>query len=256
MNEAYWSGNKSHEGKIKSLISDDDRTYQIKGGATFGEKNYTRLIIDSNNNHIVPATEDEGRYICLHVSDHKKEDKPYLKTLNEFRDNQKKMEKLMYFFMNFNYKPYEKHLFQAPISDLFIEQIKHNFNKIQEWWYRNLNEGNIYNVRTIKDADGIRVANEDLWNSFREFHKGKKHYDKQASFYSDFSKMVDKCIIKPTKVDEQNGKLIADLSKCREFFSNKFYVSEFEDMEGWGEFVNPLMPKPVSNSSYVADSLI
>ena len=34
MNEAYWSGDKSNEGKIKSLITDDDKTHSRREKAS------------------------------------------------------------------------------------------------------------------------------------------------------------------------------------------------------------------------------
>ena len=238
LNEAFWSGDKSMEGRIKSLISDDEMSYEIKGGAVFGDKNVTRLILDSNEKYIVPATYDEGRYICLSASSSRKGDLDFLGKVNNLRHNQKAMEKIMYFFMNFDYKPYEKHLREAPKSELFIEQVMQNFTKIQEWWYRNLSEGDIYNSDYIKDADGIKISNEELWNSFKLYHKGKTTYDKQASFYSDFKNLTKGCILNNNiKVNNgKNGKLIANLKICKDKFKESTMVSSFDDNSEWNTY--------------------
>ena len=233
LNEAFWSGDSSMEGNIKSLISDDEMTYEIKGGAIFGDKNVTRLILDSNDKYIVPATEDEGRYICLSASSSKKNDKDFLGEVNELRKRKKAMEKIMYFFMNLDYKPFEKYLREAPKNKFFIEQVIQHFTKIQEWWHRNLEEGNIYNVHYITTADGIKIANETLWDSFKLYHKGKTQYEKQSGFYSDFKSMISEtCVLKNNiKVNSTvNGKLITNLPTCREQFRKKYGVT-FDDMQ-------------------------
>lgn len=247
LNEAFWSGDKSAEGRIKSLITDEDMSYEIKGGAIFGGKNVTRLILDSNDKYIVPATADEGRYICLNASSCKKGNREFLGAANDLRKNQKAMEKIMYFFMNFDYKPYEHHLREAPKNAFLVEQIVQNFTKIQEWWFRNLQEGNIYKANYVLDVDGIKISNEAFWESFKEFHKGKTQYEKQQSFYSDLKELLDGVVVKNTvKVSAGvTGKIIAPLSRCREAFTQKYLVSDFDDVLGWSQAYNPNMPLPI-----------
>jgi len=235
LNEAFWSGDKSMEGRIKGIITDDDFSYEIKGGAIFGAKNVTRLILDSNEKYIVPATEDEGRYIVEGISDCKKGDKKFFTSVNDLRKSQRAMEKLMYFYMNFDYKPYEHHLREAPKSQHLVEQIMQNFSKIQEWWYRNLQEGNIYKANYVLDADGIKIANEALWESFKEFHKGKTQYEKQASFYSDLKELLDDAVTKNGVKASVGvtGKIIAPLGKAREIFTQKYLVKDFDESVAW-----------------------
>lgn len=246
LNEAFWSGDKSMEGRIKGIITDDDFSYEIKGGAIFGGKNATRLILDSNEKYIVPATEDEGRYIVEGVSDCKKGDKDFFASVNELRKSQKAMEKLMYFYMNFDYKPYEHYLREAPKSSHLIEQIAQNFSKIQEWWFRNLQEGNIYKANYVMAVNGIKIANEALWESFKEFHKGKTLYDKQQSFYSDLKELLDGVVVKNgVKVSAKvTGKTIAPLSKCREAFTQRYLVSDFDDVIDWSQANLMNIPMP------------
>lgn len=247
LNEAFWSGDKSAEGRIKSLITDEDMSYEIKGGAIFGGKNVTRLILDSNDKYIVPATADEGRYICLNASSCKKGDREFLGAANDLRKNQKAMEKIMYFFMNFDYKPYEHHLREAPKNAFLVEQIVQNLTKIQEWWYRNLQEGNIYKANYVLDANGVNISNEAFWESFKEFHKGKTQYDKQHSFYSDLADLIRDVVVKKgVKVSVNvTGKTIAPLSKCREAFTQKFLASDFDDRIDWAQAYNLDMPLPI-----------
>ena len=252
LNEAFWSGDKSMEGRIKGIITDDDFSYEIKGGAIFGAKNVTRLILDSNEKYIVPATEDEGRYIVEGISDCKKGDKEFFTSVNNLRTSQKAMEKLMYFYLNFDYKPFEHYLREAPKSKHLVEQIMQNFSKIQEWWYRNLQEGNIYKTSYVMDANGIKIANEALWDSFKEFHKGKTQYEKQISFYSDLKDLLSDGVIVKNGVKVSagvTGKVIAPLSKARELFTQKYLVSDFDDRIDWTQPFGLDIPHPVAYSA-------
>lgn len=250
LNEAVWSGDKSLESRIKGIVTDDDMTYEMKGGAIYGAKNVTRLILDSNEKYVVPATADEGRYLVLGATDSRKGDTEFLGKANNLRKSKKAMEKVMYFFANFDYKPYEHYLREAPKSKFMIEQIVQNLSKIQEWWYRNLQEGNIYKADYVLDANGIKISNETLWNSFKEFHKGKTQYEKQHSFYSDLKDLLSGVVVKNgVKVSARvNGKIIAPLSKCREDFTSKYLISDFDDMDDWSQsnLLNVPLPVPLS----------
>ena len=248
LNEAVWSGDKSLESRIKGIVTDEDMTYEMKGGAIYGAKNVTRLILDSNEKYIVPATADEGRYLVLGATDSRKGDTEFLGKANNLRKSKKGMEKVMYVFANFDYKPYEHYLREAPKSKFMIEQIVQNLSKIQEWWYRNLQEGNIYKANYVLDANGIKIANEVLWDSFKEFHKGKTQYEKQQSFYADLKELLSDVVVKNgVKVSAGvTGKIIAPLSQCREDFTSKYLVSNFDDLVDWSQPNLVNIPMPVS----------
>jgi len=234
LNEAFWSGDKKIEGSIKSLISDDDTTYEIKNGPSFSGKNYSRLILDSNEKFVIPATFDEGRYIALEASDSRKGDIEFHDKTNEIRKNTKKMEKLMYFFFNFNYKPYEQYLREAPKTKLLGEQIKRNFNLILKWWYSVLINGIIPHVHYIKDGIGIRIATSDLWNSFIRYHNAlKTKYENEDSFYTDIKDdfLDDILLKKGLKMPSTNSsaKVLKSLKECRNAFIKKYHIEDFED---------------------------
>lgn len=252
LNEAVWSGDKKIESEIKSLITDDDMSYEVKNGPKITGKNSTRLILDGNDIHIVPATYDEGRYIALFVSAHKKGNKEFFKVVNEIRNNKKAMEKLMYFYSTFNYKPYEDQLREAPKTKFLGVQIKRNFNLIQEWWFSCLQEGKINNVSYIGDAKGIRISNDNLWNSFEIFHgKNKLKYFKKNNFYDDIKdEFLDDIIIKNNqKMPGTNiyAKVLAPLKVCREKFIKKYYQEEFENMDSQEWTLNNIFPSTINS---------
>ena len=43
--EAFWAGDRTSEGALKTLITEDCRPIEIKGKDVFSTRNYTRVII-------------------------------------------------------------------------------------------------------------------------------------------------------------------------------------------------------------------
>ncbi len=81
--EAFWGGDKQAESNLKGLITESHLLIEPKFVNAFTVRSYTRLIIASNNDWVVPTSEDERRYLVLHVNDESKGDKAYFKAIQE-----------------------------------------------------------------------------------------------------------------------------------------------------------------------------
>jgi hypothetical protein len=66
--EAFWAGDPRQESTIKKLISDRPTTYEYKGVTSFPGVNRVALMFGTNNEWVVPASEDERRYCVLATS--------------------------------------------------------------------------------------------------------------------------------------------------------------------------------------------
>ena len=85
--EAFWAGDKHGEGVLKDLITNDTIAIERKGYDVTQQKNYTRLIITSNNDWVIPAGELERRFMLLDVSDEYAQDEKYFKAIFEEMKN-------------------------------------------------------------------------------------------------------------------------------------------------------------------------
>jgi hypothetical protein len=65
--EAVWAGDKHTEGHLKGLITSNDQMIESKGVDPIRIRNYTRLIMTSNEDWVVPAGKDERRFCVLDV---------------------------------------------------------------------------------------------------------------------------------------------------------------------------------------------
>jgi DNA primase len=71
--EAVWGGDKQAEGRLKALITEQTLDFEPKGIDKMTMKNHVNLIIASNEEWAVPASEDERRFFVLDI-----EKKPYM----------------------------------------------------------------------------------------------------------------------------------------------------------------------------------
>ena len=63
--EAVWGGDKTNEGILKVMISEDKRVIEIKGKDAFEVDNCTAYGICSNNDWVVPVGRQERRFLIL-----------------------------------------------------------------------------------------------------------------------------------------------------------------------------------------------
>ncbi len=80
-NESVWGGDKSSQGKLKSLITDDVQSVEYKGRDVVTMKSYLRVIFATNEDWAVPRGLEDRRYVIIDVSDVRKRDFEYFKEL-------------------------------------------------------------------------------------------------------------------------------------------------------------------------------
>jgi hypothetical protein len=75
--EAIWGGDKTNEGILKVMISEDRRVIEIKGRDAFEVDNCTGYGICSNNDWVVPVGRHERRFLILRVKSDRRGDFEY-----------------------------------------------------------------------------------------------------------------------------------------------------------------------------------
>jgi len=75
--EAFFAGDRTHEGVLKALVTEGTLMIEPKGINAFSARNHIHLIMASNNAWVVPAGGDSRRYFVLDVSDARKQDTRY-----------------------------------------------------------------------------------------------------------------------------------------------------------------------------------
>ena len=85
--EAYWPGDRSAEGVINRLITEDTLTIEPKFVGAFQVQNCLHIIIASNEKWVVPAGLDERRYVASKVNEKYKQNEKWFTPLYKQLDN-------------------------------------------------------------------------------------------------------------------------------------------------------------------------
>jgi hypothetical protein len=219
VDEGVWGGDKSAEGILKGMITEDRIMVEPKGRDPFMVTNYIRLLIASNNNWVVPVGIDERRMCVLDVSDRKKQDHEYFKAIVDQMDNGGR-EAMLYDLLELDIR--EVNLRDFPKTDALFDQWLRGANSSQKFWLERLMTGTALKADDCWDH---LVPTEKLHDEYLEFVKG--HNERFPMIRELFVKEIRKLCpgisrIKPRLGGERKPCLrFPDLAECRGEFSTK-----------------------------------
>ncbi len=100
--EAFWAADPQSEGTLKHLISAKKVMVERKGIDAVMAKSYTRMVMISNNDWIVPASlKDERRFCVLHCKDTHRGDLDFFTAVEVQMRQQGGMEAMLYELMHY-----------------------------------------------------------------------------------------------------------------------------------------------------------
>ncbi len=162
--EAFWAGDKTGEGILKGLITEPTIRIEPKGIDSFGVKNHVNLIVASNNDWVIPAAPDERRFFVLEVSDERKQDHEYFKTLQAEMENGGR-EAMLYDLLQMDLSGVN--LRDVPHTHGLWEQKLYSADSTTKFWYACLCAGSQF----ADDNWEEYVETKLFYNEYREYAK-------------------------------------------------------------------------------------
>lgn len=144
--EAFWAGSKDAEGALKNLITESELTIEQKGVDPYSAPNYSRLLMISNNDWVVPVGADPRRYFVLEVVNERANDRAYFDPIWEQMNNggvEAMLHELLYRDIS------EADLRSAPVTDGLREQREQSLTSTERW------------LLDVAEAGGVRDHKED-----------------------------------------------------------------------------------------------
>ena len=163
--EAFWAGDKAGEGALKALITEDQMTVEFKGKDALFLPNYLRIIIASNEDWVVPASQRERRYFCLEVSTEKQQDTKYFGAIHK-QMKREGLEALLYFLKNHDCSRINLH--KIPYTDALKRQQEHSMKSHHRFWAESIRNG------YLSDYEGLwpyEIATDEFYNCYLNFAK-------------------------------------------------------------------------------------
>lgn len=138
--EAFWAGNKKHEGQLKALVTEDTLIAERKNFDAQTAANYIKLVMASNKDWIIPAEVDDRRFFVLDVNEDHKQNSAY------FREMKRQMEDggyeaLLHFLLSIDLTGFDVR--HVPKTEALRDQKVRSYSDEQAWWFEKLVGGEL-----------------------------------------------------------------------------------------------------------------
>ena len=211
--EAFWAGDKSSEGALKTLITEEYRAVEIKGKDVFQTRNFTRLLIASNKSWVVPSELHDRRFVILDVNPQRARDTEYFgKMMKQMKSGG--YEALLWFLLNLKIKIDLRN--SMPETDAMKNSKVYSMTPVQTFWYESLVEGEFESGHNWEGPHSKRI----LYKSFKEQSKKNEHTSREV-FAKELKRIVD---FKETRPHRERSLTFAPLEECRDDFEKRFGI--------------------------------
>ena len=211
--EAFWAGDKSAEGALKTLITEELRAVEIKGKDVFQARNFTRLLIASNKSWVVPSELHDRRFVILDVNPQRKRDKDYFgKMIKQMESGG--YEALLWFLLNLEIKVDLRNC--MPNTSAMNDSKVQSMSPVQSFWYECLVEGMF---GTDQNWEGPHTKTF-IHMLFREQSRKNEHFSKEV-FAKELKKLV---ALEETRPRKERCWRFPPLEECRNHFEEKYGI--------------------------------
>lgn len=233
--EAFWAGDKSAEGKLKSMITEPTLVVEMKGKDAYTIKNNLHMIFATNNEWAAPAGPKERRFFVIDVGEKHSQDSEYFKTICNQMDNGGR-EALLHYLMNYNLSGVN--LRQFPQTSALRDAKMLSASPVQKFWHHVLESGYIDELCLSEWSKGNETVQcSALFKGYLEFvsNMGIKHKGTETELGMQLRKMLPGCELKKQRLTikgsysgaRKNHYTFPILDECRKAFEG-FMNTKFE----------------------------
>jgi hypothetical protein len=138
--EAFWPGDRAAEGNLKRLLTEPTLLIEAKGRDAFLVDNMLHVLMASNEDWIVPASEMERRYVFNEVSDCKMQDATWFEPI--YRQMEDGGHAAMLFDL-LNLDLDDWHPRRIPKNAGLADQQRRSLSDLDAWWFELLQSGTL-----------------------------------------------------------------------------------------------------------------
>jgi hypothetical protein len=232
--EAKWLGDRGAEGTLKSLITDPVKSYEAKGLARVQGRNCASLILNSNEEWVVPASmQDERRFVVQDVDegfrgDHAFWDRVYDEVWGDGCAGM--LHDLLRRPLG-GFRPWV----DAPKTEALAAQVMESLDFMGQWWLDVLTAGEVPNMAVVKeDADWEKAPVEvrrGLMHESYALSVRRGYRAKDVRMLGKFLKRLGVRTGQISKGDDRGKKtwVLPQLDEARRLFSEQAGTDLFSD---------------------------
>ena len=222
--EAWWAGDRSSEGVIKGIVTEETLTIEPKGRDSFEVKNHINLVMASNNDWIVPAGLDERRFMVLDVGDSKKQDHQYFGAIDKELKNGG-YEAMFYDLLELDTS--KVNVSKIINTSACFDQKIASMTPVQKFWYEKLRSGQL---RYDETEWSENITKSEFREQYLKFccDIGWRHKLIDRQFGKELKKLCPKITPRYLKIDIDSSGVkrewfyqLPPLDVCRDAFEKK-----------------------------------
>lgn len=156
--EAFYSGDKAGENRLKALITEPSITIERKGVDAISMPNCLKIFMATNHDYAVPATKNVRRFFVIDISSEKKGDKQYFDNLVSDCKNQDVKSAFLYEMLNRDLKGY--HPGKIPDTAGLKDQRLHTLCSAGKWLADSFSQG-FFSLHPMHVR--VYVGNQSAW---------------------------------------------------------------------------------------------
>ena len=139
--EAFYAGNKQDESTLKTLITTDTRMVEHKGQDVIKLPNYTRIMMASNKDWVVPLEIDDRRMFILDVLETFARNRAYFNALFKQMNDQKGNQALLYDLRHRDISEFD--IKSYPMTQAILDNKIESLDSVGQWIYYILATGEL-----------------------------------------------------------------------------------------------------------------
>lgn len=226
--EGFWAGNKQAEGMLKYLITSTSVMIEPKGMNAFPIPSVLRLFVSSNERWVVPATEDEGRFFILSVSEKRRNDHEYFGKLRD-EMNGSGPAALLAYLMSYDISKFQVRA--VPDTTALAEQKIQGLKNVERWWMDTLQRGEMDGIQNQEDGirgevwarNSVMIERSEIRENYTRWMRGRRYDGEEVSEIEFGQRMRKICSGLEGKRSQAKGARtryynLPDLNACRTMF--------------------------------------
>ncbi len=169
LNEATWGGDKTLEGTLKALITDDTLLVERKFLPKYRIKNCQHILFATNNDFAVPVGMDDRRFVLLQCSEKYKNDPAYFAPLRRLIDAEGGKEAFLHYLLHdvdlqdFNPRVLPR-ISDAASLALRLDHKTRSAEPITRWWLEVLHAGGFRTHDQFWEWEPTRAVNRETFH--------------------------------------------------------------------------------------------
>lgn len=244
--EAFYAGDKKHEGVLKMIVTEDTMAIEAKGIDIEVATNCLHLMMASNHEWVIPAhSRNERRFLVLDVSDEHARDGAYFEAIQKQMDNGGR-EGFLYDMLNTDLSKFDVRA--VPGTKALQDQQTQSYNTEEEWWYTKLCSGQMLNNDPSNVLWPQVILKKQLIDDYLEYTKRNSFRNPKNDVHlGRFLSQVADPKTGNTSVAEGRRKvwLFDDLEACRESWVKVYGQGEWLSGEEEVDIEIPMLPEDI-----------